>query len=214
MTAVELTAPVGLFAGEHAEVDADNQAARGWRGGDVVGSRREGVFTDSDECFGTVGGPAILGRVVLGDGSAAADRVDGGDHGGGVVGREEGDQPDHAVLAPGLLEAAALLVAEVVVRLGGEHRPPVGMAEASHLGAGELAGQLDEDGLVVGSGDAGHRAGLVEGELAGGTGRGQLRELVQRPADPEQVVAAAQVEAGVLGEELGAGAGATLAPAA
>src|SRR5207302_10415830 len=46
MAAFELAAAVGLLAGEDADVDVDDQAPGGRRGGDVFGSRREGVLAD------------------------------------------------------------------------------------------------------------------------------------------------------------------------
>src|SRR2546430_2606651 len=65
MAAFELAAAVGLLAGEDADVDVDDQSPGGRRGGDVLGSGRQGVLADGDQGLGAVGRPPVLGGVLL-----------------------------------------------------------------------------------------------------------------------------------------------------
>src|SRR5437588_5445263 len=171
----------------------------------MLANRHQGV--------GLAGGKAIV-SLLVDRGTLATDGLDGGEDDSTRLGRQLGDQAEHAVVFPARPDAAASGVGVGAVGTVCLSCPPVLEHPARERPGRGLSGELDPHVLVGPGRHAGHRPRLVERDLAGTEHLGQFGQPLHGVADAQELASGAQVEPGPHRQEVGAGAITTGSPVA
>ena len=194
-----------------------------WRAGGGLG---EPVLTDADQRVGTPGAVGVVDlgpRIGLGFGIVTRPcrqwpdlgRLEGGDDDAALFGREARHQLEHAVLvAPPPGHPPGCLLPRRRRGILGRPRAPGSPADGAELRRRGVPGDGEPDVLVLGGGDVGEQADLVEGEVTGAEGVTRRRQRGQGVADPEHLGGRVPVEPGGDGQPLLAAAHPLAAPAA
>ena len=171
----------------------------------MLANRHQGV--------GLAGGKAIV-SLLVDRGTLATDGLDGGEDDSTLLGRQLGDQAEHAVVFPARPDAATSGVGGGAIGAVRLSCPPVLEHPARERPGRGLSGELDPHVLVGPGRHAGHRPRLVERDLAGTEHLGQLGQPLHGVADAQELASGAQVEPGPHRQEVGAGAITTRSPVA